>query len=609
MAEELWRLTEVRQSGDRLPRLDAINLGIGGGVTAVLGPSGAGKTSLLNLLVRFERPEAGRVEFTPPETDHALPAFWVPQNGGLWPQLTVRDHVDAVLPSSDTRPAADWLAAFDLEHRADAFPAELAQGERMRLSVARALAANAAVLVMDEPLAHVDPARVGRYWDVIRAHVHETGASLVFATHSARRVLAEAPRAICLKEGRLIYQGDVDTLYHRPSTPEQAECLGEGNWFEPDDARKWLGDDAREPRFCRSEGIALVPATDGPFRVRASRSQGVMVETDLEIESTGEIRRFYHQAKHRGLEPGVRVRLTLLLLLLIVALGACGDAGGPLLEVKDTRAWMLPADGPRLPAPRSLAIGRDDELVVLDDAGRVLVLDRTGRLLRQWRMPAVDAGRPEGVCVLQDGRIAVADTHYHRVLIFDATNGAVLTTLGREGREDGEFHYPVAVVEDATGNLYVCEYGSNDRVQKFDSNGRHLLTFGHFGTDPDGLQRPSGMVWHAGEVFVADAINNRIQVFSDSGRFLRTLGGSKRPLDLEFPHDLARGPNGTLFVVEYGAGRLTWVDGDDGRVLGRFGRSGTGPGCFRTPWGLAVRSQGDVLVADTGNRRIVELLR
>jgi DNA-binding beta-propeller fold protein YncE len=72
-------------------------------------------------------------------------------------------------------------------------------------------------------------------------------------------------------------------------------------------------------------------------------------------------------------------------------------------------------------------------------------------------------------------------------------------------------------------------------------------------------------------------------------------------------YDIKVGPDRTLYVVEYAAGRVTRLD-REGRVLGRYGSTGSGPGQFTTPWGIAVDARGHIYVGDTGNRRIVELV-
>jgi iron(III) transport system ATP-binding protein len=604
MDDVLYELSGV-SVGRRGERLDDVSVRLRPGVTAVLGPSGAGKTTLLNLLVRFERPDAGSVTSRVERGAHSLPLYWVPQDGGLWPHLSVREHLETVLPDRAQAGRADGLLeAFDLTPRAAARPDELSMGERARLAVARALAADAAVLVMDEPLAHVDQARAPGYWRSIREELRAGDASLIFATHSARLVLGEAQRVICIGAGRLLYEGEVERLYREPKTRQQAELLGDVNWLEDGEAQRWLGASANGRPCYRPEQVEVARAEAGPLVVRACRFMGSVAEAEVEDERTGERRRFYHRPVAGGLRPGDRVILKALLMLLLAVVIGCGRGGDPALSMREEHHWAVPAEGAVIPAVRSVSVGPGDEVYALDTGGRVLVFGPDGALRRQWRMPETGKGNPEGVCVLQDGRVAVCDTHYSRLVFFDR-DGKVLRIVGREGRGEGEFIYPVGITQGGDGSIYVCEYGGNDRIQRFSPQGDFLQAFGSFGTGPGAFQRPSGMAWRDGTLYVADAINNRIQAFSSDGRFLGVLGGA-RPPALEYPYDIVIGAGPVLYAIEYGAGRLTEL-GLDGRVLGRYGSAGRGDAQFSTPWGIAVDSRGRLLVADQGNRRIVEL--
>ena len=291
--------------------------------------------------------------------------------------------------------------------------------------------------------------------------------------------------------------------------------------------------------------------------------------------------------------------------LCLIGLAGCWSASDEnSLPVRGEDYWTVPPEGTKIPAPRGILAGPNQETFVLDNAGRVLVYDPNGKVVRKWWMPEYSVGKPEGICVLQDGRIAVADTHYHRVVFFDH-DGNFIGSFGRLGREPGEFIYPVKVIQDPAGDLYVCEYGDNDRVQKFKPDGTFILQFGSFGTEPGQFQRPSGIAWLDGKLYIVDAFNNRIQVYKDDGEFIGLLAADENA-SLYYPYDITVTPGGEFYVVEYGAGRVTKLD-KAGRLLGRFGTPGTGRGQFSTPWGITVDETGRVLVADTGNRRVVGL--
>jgi ABC-type Fe3+/spermidine/putrescine transport system ATPase subunit len=292
-ADALFRIERVSLG---VTRLRKISLVVPRGATAVLGASGAGKTSLLNLLAGFEKPTSGKLHG---DTRVA----WVPQNDGLWPDCSAREHLTEC--GADSAEAERLLAAFDIAQCAKSRPQKLSHGERNRLAVARALAMSPRTLVMDEPLAHVDSARVGKYWRAIREHVVRTGMSFVFATHAPEIALAEAEQAICLREGAVVFSGKVAGLYEQPASEELANFLGPANWLTSDDARRWLGESWSGARCVRPERLMIAPSENGAATVSASRFFGAFAETELRA-GDGTSRAFLHRpvAAH---EPGMRV--------------------------------------------------------------------------------------------------------------------------------------------------------------------------------------------------------------------------------------------------------------------------------------------------------------
>lgn len=608
----LWSLTDVSLNWANGTRLTEINLEIPAGVTAVMGYSGAGKTSLLNLLVKFEHPDRGtvsRIEESLSATN-SVDLFWVPHTLGLWPQYTVLEHLTLVCPRSE-RPhfsAESLLDDFNLKALAAKYPGQLSQGEASRLAVARALASHARVIVMDEPLVHVDQAHWPAYWKVIHQFCQEQQTSLVFSTHSPELVLEEATHVVCLDQGRIVYAGDVPKLYYDPPSLQVASYLGPVNDLSIIEAQVIAGSE-RKSRFARPEQLSIINDDQGVCEVQATKFSGAMEEVIVVCEGDPQnSRTLFHRPARAKLQRGDRVTLRLLLLLLCLIIQAgCGPDSVPQLRFAETIQWPVPAEGMKVPAPRSLNVGPDDELYVLDNAGRVLVYDAEDQLDRQWKMPDYEIGKPEGICLLKNGQIAVADTHYHRIVFFDH-QGNVVKMLGEYGEGPGQFIYPVSIVQDPAGHIYVSEYGDHDRVQKFSEQGDFLLEFGTVGTGPEEFQRAAGMIWHDGKIYVADAANNRIQIFSDEGTFLETLGTKTGGVPLYYPYDIAINRHQKqLYIVEYGSGRITKTD-LSGRVLGTYGGTGSNQGEFRTPWGLSVNSKDQVFVADTGNRLIVKLI-
>ena len=291
--------------------------------------------------------------------------------------------------------------------------------------------------------------------------------------------------------------------------------------------------------------------------------------------------------------------------LLMLLTGCISENTEPEFFVSRFDSWKVPASGQFLPAPRGLYSDADDNVFVLDDAGRVLVYNSEGRITQQWEMPEFAAGKPEGIWELLDGKIGVADTHYHRVVIFNS-DGTVSRMFGSQGTAPGQFVFPVSIAQDPGGFLYVGEYGDKQRIQKFTADGQYVTEFGEHGTGEGQFQRPSGMSWQNGEVYVVDAFNNRIQVFSDDGKFLRVVTLPEKSAPLEYPYDMRVTKDNLIYVIENKSARLT-VMRPDGTIVGRFGKPGRGLNEFYQPWDLTVLTDGRVLVADTGNHRLVEL--
>lgn len=254
--------------------------------------------------------------------------------------------------------------------------------------------------------------------------------------------------------------------------------------------------------------------------------------------------------------------------------------------------------------PRAACVGPDGLLYVVDKAGRMQAFTQSGELVRAWRMPLIDAGKPTGLGIGPEGRVYAADTHYNRVMVFEA-DGTPAGQFGRFGDGPGQFRLPTDVALDADGYIYVSEYGGNDRISKFSPRREYLFSFGGREAGEGRLNRPQS-VWIAadGTLWVADACNHRICRFDRDGRYLGSfgrLGGG--PGELRFPYNVVVLPDGTLVVCEYGNNRLQRFDAS-GRSQGVWGRPGRKPGELAYPWALALGADDRLFVIDSGNNRV-----
>ncbi len=259
--------------------------------------------------------------------------------------------------------------------------------------------------------------------------------------------------------------------------------------------------------------------------------------------------------------------------------------------------------------PRAMAIDPQRECIyIVDKTARVQRFGFDGVAQLQWRMPEYEIGQPVGISVSPDGRVFVGDSHYHRVLVFDA-DGNELMRFGEYGEGPGQFStFPSDIAFGPEGRLYVAEYGGNDRIQVFTAEGDFLFTFGSFGEGPGQLSRPQSLYFdlEAGELYIADACNHRIVVTDADGATLRTIGQSGAGLgEFVYPYDFLLRPDRTLLVVENGASRVQWLDADGGS-LASFGRFGQGAEELQNPWGIDGASS-RIFVLDSRNNRVMEL--
>jgi osmoprotectant transport system ATP-binding protein len=240
-AIRLERLTK-RYPGASRPAVDGLDLSIPRGeLVALVGPSGCGKTTTLKMINRLIEPTAGTVWIEGTDA-RSLPAHelrrgigYVIQQAGLFPHRKVRDNVATVprlLGWSRSRvdDRVDELAdLLGLERDLlDRYPAALSGGQQQRVGVARALAADPPVLLMDEPYSAVDPIVRARLQDELLDLQHRVHKTIVLVTHDIDEAIKLADRIVLLNIGGVVAQaGPPDELLRAPADPFVADFLGD----------------------------------------------------------------------------------------------------------------------------------------------------------------------------------------------------------------------------------------------------------------------------------------------------------------------------------------------------------------------------------------------
>lgn len=258
--------------------------------------------------------------------------------------------------------------------------------------------------------------------------------------------------------------------------------------------------------------------------------------------------------------------------------------------------------------PRAMAISPDDEIYVCDKEARIQVFNGDGKYLREWQTPEQYHGRPTGMSFDRKGRLAVADTHYYRVLFYEPDGKLVETLGGVHGSKPGEFNWVTDVAEDAEGNLIVSEYGDADRIQVFSSSHEPKLEWGQTGRDLGQFSRPQSLaVGKDGRIFIADACNHRIQIFrleGDKSVQLNSWGELGTDVGkLRYPYGMTFNLDGQLLIAEWGNNRVQKFT-TEGKSLGVWGGLGREVGQLSQPWSVAVDSRGRTFVLDSYNHRV-----
>jgi iron(III) transport system ATP-binding protein len=232
-------LTDIhKRFGDR-DVLAGLDLRVpGGSFTALLGPSGVGKTTLLRLLAGFDTPDHGTIAVgerilsggsvhVPPERRRI---GYVPQEGSLFPHLTVAANIGFGLPRRERADrVGELLELVDLVGLDARFPHQISGGQQQRVALARALAVRPEVVLLDEPFASLDAQLRAGVRDDVRRILASADTTTLLVTHNQDEALSSADLVAVLRHGTIVQHASPRELYGLPADGELASFVGDAN--------------------------------------------------------------------------------------------------------------------------------------------------------------------------------------------------------------------------------------------------------------------------------------------------------------------------------------------------------------------------------------------
>ena len=225
-ADDAWlQVFGVGKNYGRRPVLRDISLTVKKGeVVGLLGPNGAGKTTCFYIITGLIAPDMGRIQLAGKDITH-LPMYrrarlgigYLPQEASIFRGLNVEDNIRSVLevvePNKDIREEAldRLLDEFTIKHLRYTPALALSGGERRRCEIARALASQPGIILLDEPFAGIDPIAISEIRELV-SHLKDRGIGVLVTDHNVRETLEIIDRAYIIYDGHVLMEGDADAV-------------------------------------------------------------------------------------------------------------------------------------------------------------------------------------------------------------------------------------------------------------------------------------------------------------------------------------------------------------------------------------------------------------
>ena len=313
-------LRDVSVSYDGKPAVVDVSLDLADGqVLAVLGPSGCGKSTLLRAIAGLEPVTTGSVSWDGADLagvpTHKRGFALMFQDGQLFGHLTVARNVGYALRLRRERDIGtrvdELLALVGLEGYGDRLPGTLSGGERQRVALARSLAVQPRLLLLDEPLSALDAGLRQRLASELRGILRAAGTTALMVTHDHEEAFTVADRIAVMRDGRVVQQGPIDDVWRRPVDPATALFLGYARVLDGQSAVHLLAAAGLDPAAAvaiRRSALVVNPAGALHGTVRSSRITPEQVRLEVDVDGVGSMDAVAPLDVHPG--PGEVVRLT-----------------------------------------------------------------------------------------------------------------------------------------------------------------------------------------------------------------------------------------------------------------------------------------------------------